>query len=453
MLHGWLPAALPAEARRFRSADRQLAETLADAGAELVDRAPDVEIADAGDVRGDAMQAIVCIDEAQPEGGSLLVRAPRRALASGRTRLRAAGARRAIRRRGYRDAQTLMWDLEHFVWLPDVRVRLRGHTVAELLPQRAVVVGRRDGSEPTLLDAVVSEAGSLVGGGLRHGWPLARAAMMVVVCEQAVLRLSVGRGRAKLERQQAALDALRATDPEPVIADRLPWALGQGRTGLADWSLDTKLVGATAGARLPPSLLADCVDFLVALHRAGQRPPPDKRSIASTAEIVAAVATRDGDAQRLRALGAALEERLRDVPRGYGHGDFWTRNLLVAGDRLTGVIDWDGADPDCLPLVDLLHLRLSARREQTREYLGAALVSHLLPWAKAGGDDIARGYAQRIGLRLEPDLLEAIVVAYWLARLAFEIEMFSDRVRRPVWLRGNVDAVVDVVSHGSHPWR
>ena len=41
------------------------------------------------------------------------------------------------------------------------------------------------------------------------------------------------------------------------------------------------------------------------------------------------------------------------------HGDFWPGNLLVAGDRVGGVIDWEAAQADGLPTRDPARFVLS----------------------------------------------------------------------------------------------
>jgi aminoglycoside phosphotransferase (APT) family kinase protein len=47
----------------------------------------------------------------------------------------------------------------------------------------------------------------------------------------------------------------------------------------------------------------------------------------------------------------------------FTHGDFWLGNLLGTekGDLLTGVVDWKFADPEGLPLLDLLQLLLGTK--------------------------------------------------------------------------------------------
>ena len=145
-------------------------------------------------------------------------------------------------------------------------------------------------------------------------------------------------------------------------------------------------------------------------------------------------------------LGRNLDRELAHLPRGFSHGDFWTHNLLVEGNRLQGVIDWDSAMPGRLPLVDLLHLLLSAHREGTREYLGPALVRHQLPWAETGGDEVVRSYCERLGIEVDATLLSRLVLAYWLSRVALELRSAPDRARRPVWMRNNVELVLDALA-------
>jgi hypothetical protein len=41
------------------------------------------------------------------------------------------------------------------------------------------------------------------------------------------------------------------------------------------------------------------------------------------------------------------------------HGDFWCGNILVEGDRVTGVVDWEAGDIDDEPLRDLARFPLA----------------------------------------------------------------------------------------------
>jgi hypothetical protein len=443
-LHSWLPAAIPASAKRFRVADARLAETLEYAGAEIVEQSPDVEIAAAGDLRGDADCAIVSFEAAQAEGGSRIARASRRLLGSSRARAESVYVRRRVRSRGYAETSTIAWDVEQVVRLPGVADSRRRLSPAELLPQRMLVVGHRPGTRRrTTLEAARAAASESVGTPLTHGWPLARAQTLVVVADEGVLRVAIGPGARGMERHRAALDALARGAPSRVVRDRVPWLVTRGTAGLAEWSLERRLGGRPAPPRLGDDLLADCVDFLIALHYAGD-PDARPRAIEDDAAVVAEMLTVE-EGRAVRALGAQLESDLASVPRGFGHGDFWSGNLLVEGGSLAGVVDWDVGGPDRLPLLDLLQLRLSDLRSQTREYFGDAVVHHLLPWARAGGDEVARAYARRTAITLDEKRLEALVYAFWLDYVAHELRKYGDRGQRPVWMYRNVTVVVDTL--------
>ncbi len=445
-LDGWLPAVLPVSVCSFRADDKRIAQTLLDAGGVAAQSEPDVEIAPAGALRGDAAHAVVCIDAAQSEGGSRLVRAPLRAAGLAEARVRALRARRALQRAGYGSTSTVMWDIDHVLYVPHLRASRRGRPLAELLPQRAVVSGTRGAEEPTTLQAAVGDAARAAGTTLTYGWPLARAGGIVVVADNGVLNVAVGPGRRKIEVQQTVLASLAGAPA--AVTRQLPSTLAVGRSGLADWSLEKRMPGTSPHGEVSPTLARDAVEFLVALYGADAGAAP-ATSISGDADVLAEVCLRPENAERLQTIGASLERDLFDIPRGFGHGDFWTKNLLAVDERLTGVVDWDGAGAGRLPVLDLLHLLLSAHRDRTRQYLGSALVDHLLPWARSGGDDLVRSYLRQIDLELDPEQLERLAIAYWLDRMALEVKGFSDRARRPVWVRNNVDNVVAALAERS----
>jgi hypothetical protein len=439
--HNWLAAVIPADARRFRVADDTLAATLAEAGAELVDSDADVEIAPARALTGDAPFAVVSLDHILPEGSSRLVQAFRRALGSLRIRVRAHLLRPAVRRRGYPSTTVVPWE-----WEQVVRLRAMDHRqpmrLAERLPLAALVVGSRRGSTATILEEALSQANEKLGSPLRPGRPLVRQGGLVAIADEGVLRVAVGPASRELGLLRGALDALHRADPPDVVADRVPWILGNGRAGLAEWTVERRLPGSDP-AGLTDVLLADCVNFLVALQGAGDREPD--RPLVDAARIIGAACPPD-EADAVRRIARELDDSLAEVPRGFGHGDFWIRNLLTEGERLVGVVDWHLSGPGRLPLLDLFHLRSSVVFERTRKYLGVVLVEHLLPWAASGGDEIARSYCRRIGLEAGRELLEDLVLAYWLTRTARELEMYADRVERPVWIHHNVIFVARAIA-------
>jgi aminoglycoside phosphotransferase (APT) family kinase protein len=448
---GWLPALIPEAARTFRASDPMVGEVVVDAGGELVQSTPDVEIADADQLVGDGAFAIVRIEPGYEEGGSLLASAARRLRNTAGTRLAARRASGLLKARGYDEAAVVLWDIDQFVHLPGGRSTGR-RRLQELLPERALVVGWHGDSPQTVLEAVAEEVGRQVGRTIEYGQPLARQGLVIALADEYVLRIAIGPGRQKIELQEAALQRLAPADPPPVVAQRVPRMFAMGRLGLGDWSAEERLPGSTAPHELAPELLSDCIDFLVALHGV-ERGEPGAAPLAESAKVLAAACARSEHRDALLELGHTLDAELADLPRGFGHGDFWTRNLLVTGNRLRAVIDWDSSSPGRLPLLDLLHLRLSAHREKTREYLGTALVRHQLPWAEAGGDKVVDEYCRRVGIEVDGKLLKSIVFAYWLDRVAFELGLSPDRAERPVWMRNNVEVVLDSLAEHAptHP--
>jgi hypothetical protein len=147
-------------------------------------------------------------------------------------------------------------------------------------------------------------------------------------------------------------------------------------------------------------------------------------------------------AAAVRRLAERVTATVAHLPRGFAHGDFWSGNVLAVDGRLSGVIDWDAAGPGRLPLLDLLHLRANALRGGRRATsLGEDVVHSLLPWARAGGDGPTRAFAAELGFDVTPTLLEALVAAYWLDYVAYQLRLYVDRARRPRWLRENVTNV------------
>ena len=218
-------------------------------------------------------------------------------------------------------------------------------------------------------------------------------------------------------------------------------SLASGKSGLAEWSLERRLAGSRPTTLTDP-LRAQCLDFLVALHAAGGS---DTALLPSKdAESIAAFRPERGAA--LAAVGSRLDSALADVPRGFGHGDFFLGNLLAEGDHLSGVVDWDAGGPGRLPLLDLIHLQHLAQYSLADEDWGPSLVRHLFPWAQSGGDEVARTYCSRIGLELRPGLFESLAVAYWLDRAAYTLRTHRQRRTEPRWLARNVDHVLEAVA-------
>jgi len=438
--HGWLAAIVPEDATRFRIADTELADTLRYAGAQLVEEQPDVEVAPVTEIRGDARCSVVVITEQRPRGGVRLMRAFQRVIRSLRMRTRAALARRGLHARGYTALSTLFWMIEEPLPLPGPGPRPRCR-----LPLCALVVGHRSQEETrTLLDAAYS-----ISGAVPEQRPLVQQGVVVGLGKAGVLRVSVGPAGMMLEEQRAALGNLRSREPPPFVSDKVPWPLGFGRAGLARWTLERRLPGVRP-LRLTDALWDECSDFLVTLHQLGTG--QGAHDFVERAEVVAAACRLD-ESEVLMELGWRLRTKLADIPCGFAHGDFWSGNLLVEGDRLTGVVDWDYAGDGRLPLLDLLHLWVNDHRVGPRLGLGRAVLVQLLPSLRAGGDRVIRAYCERVGLDPRAELLTDFALAYWLDWVARQLEVYSDRPARPVWILDNVHVVLREIASGRASFR
>jgi hypothetical protein len=438
--HSWLAAVVPAEASRFRVLDADIADTLARAGAQLVDDDPDVEIGPVEHLSGEAPIAISNLGVSQASSRSRVHRITSRVRAHADVRIRSERAGRALRQRGYSHIAVLPWDRDQVLRLPNL-ARPTRIALAERFPCQVVLVGSRHPRGETAFERAVSEAGKLVGFTLRPTWPLPRASGLVALCDEGVLRIATGPGGRRIEAQTRALQALAAASPPGPVEQRVPRILGEGQVGLTRWSFELRLPGVPAPRSLEPSLVESCVEFLVALHGLSGDGGFD-RGI-EQAQILGYVLSPD-ERKRLSELAQRVDEALGEMPHGFAHGDFCANNLLVHEGRLAGVVDWEATCSSCPPMLDLLHL-LAARRADVYRW-GPAITDYLLPLMRHGGDATIRSYLEGLGLDPDPSQLEALVAAYWLTRASYQIGMYLERGRDQVWIERNVTRVLETLA-------
>ncbi|MFI0543426.1 aminoglycoside phosphotransferase family protein [Streptomyces sp. WSLK1-3] len=186
---------------------------------------------------------------------------------------------------------------------------------------------------------------------------------------------------AVLEREAEASAELARVSRFPVPE---PVALGRPGAGYPmPWSVQTWLPGTVASDADPSgsdAFAEDLADFVAALRDAGTR-----GRVFSGDNRGGVLADHDGwmakcfeesegllDVPRLRALWNRFRELPRTSADVMSHGDLIPGNILVAGDRLGGVLDTGGfgpADP-ALDLVGAWHLLLPGPRGVLRRALG-----------------------------------------------------------------------------------
>lgn len=196
---------------------------------------------------------------------------------------------------------------------------------------------------------------------------------------------SAGDGRERpgsepLAREARALRRLREELPAP-LALTVPAPLAYVETGRAAVLALAPLGGRSAYVemqnRLLPGRRVDAhlraaADWLSAFHEATRR--PGERAAVTDADRAHAARLAGGAGGEVPAwlerLDAALERS--PVPLTAAHGDFWARNLLLAGGEgrvgsdgaipPVGVVDWEHYAPAAPPFVDLFHFATSYGR-------------------------------------------------------------------------------------------
>jgi len=138
-------------------------------------------------------------------------------------------------------------------------------------------------------------------------------------------------------------------------------------------------------------------------------------------------------------LHKALAGRILNV--SWIHGDFWLGNLLgdVRTAQLSGIVDWDMAAIDDLPLHDLLHLVLYTRRLTERRELGDIIRSVLTDnsWTEDERKLIAPAT-----LPPEAGGMRTMILLYWLRHVAGHLSQSSDHAHNWLWVRKNVVGVL-----------
>ena len=435
--HGWLAAVLPASARTFRSTDAQLAATLEASGA-VAAAQPDVELATtAAALRGDADCAVVYLHRSAREGAGLPGRVAGRLAGVAQTARGVDAARRRLRRLGHTRVETVPFD-------PERRPALAppGLADARALPLSAIVVGRRaEALGPTILQAAGEAASEpVVPADARAGL----SGVVLALGDRRVLRAVMCAGGEQIGAGVGFLAALRAAGPSPEVADRIAWPAAEGELALARWVVEPRLAG-DAPDLAGEAVLADCVEFLAELFtaRVDANAGAGAGDLAAAGGLVASACPSEL-AGAVAALGERLEGELAGLPRGVAHGDFWRDNLLAAGSRLTGVVDWSGAGGGRLPLLDLFHLLVDRAGGQ----LGDAVTGWLLPEAERGGGPLVAAYCRRLGLEASPALLRSAAAAYWLDHVAHHLRSYADRRARPAWLARNVHVPARALTSG-----
>ena len=258
-----------------------------------------------------------------------------------------------------------------------------------------------------------------------------------------------------LRRQAEVLDLLWTNPRLPGMRSLLPYCAAQGEVDGRYYCVEGALRGVPANRMMlrrtqRAALLASAGRIIRDLHqRTRERTVLDWAAVTEWVDrpllrlegFVATHPRRDRLLDTVWRLREELAGALvgRTVHISWIHGDFWPGNVLANSPdgQVTGIVDWDRASARQLPLHDLLHLHVLARRLARGDELGEIVVEALRHGVDRTLDVPADEAADWLdGIPPRPALL-----LYWLRHMLLFIDSEGDH-DDPRWIRGNVERVL-----------
>jgi Phosphotransferase enzyme family len=131
------------------------------------------------------------------------------------------------------------------------------------------------------------------------------------------------------------------------------------------------------------------------------------------------------------------------VARSWVHGDYVPANIFVTPDagRVTGIVDWELADPDGLPQLDMVHLLLSTRVLVRRRELGQIVRELLIEPRLDDGERAALDLGWQ-GLPGDVLDLRSLILVCWLHVVSSTLVRADRYVRSRLWVKLNVEGVL-----------
>ena len=307
-----------------------------------------------------------------------------------------------------------------------VRNRLR-----DTLLGGAVVELVRDPRRPRVLDAVAAAAGHP--GDVRR-FTAGSGGSALVRLEDA----GVHAGRIlRLAQAGQPADPAHAADGlerlAPLGIGVVPNLLKRGVVCGASWTIESTLPGRRP-AWVTPAIALQVVTLCARLPVAATGPT------ALEADLGRIAAALPEQSQELTEAGARAARILGCLPLVMRHGDLWAGNLLVAGNQLTGVVDWDNWHTAAVPGTDLLHLMTTDRALRTRREMGEVFMGR--PWRSPAFRSLSASYWEAFELRPDSEVLDAVGVAWWASEIGHALKLAPGQARDQRWVALNVEAIL-----------
>ena len=220
----------------------------------------------------------------------------------------------------------------------------------------------------------------------------------------------------------------------PLRIPVVPRLLGRGRAMSASWTLETELPGRRP-PRVTPGIARQVAAICRQLPRASAGPTALHQDLD---RIAAAIPDRR---RQLLDLEATVSGRLARLPLAMRHGDLWAGNLLVSGDRLTGIVDWDSWHAAAAPGIDLLHLLAADTALRTKREIGEVWLDR--PWRSPGFAAMAADYWGAMVESPTATELDAVGVAWWAAEIGHALELAPEQAQDRRWVGLNVERVLE----------
>jgi O-antigen/teichoic acid export membrane protein len=267
-------------------------------------------------------------------------------------------------------------------------------------------------------------------------------------------------GIASLRRQTEVLANLNADSRLGEWRTLLPTVLATGECEGQEYVAELMLPGCDARSTLVnpdvrARMLVTAATAIGELHRrtaalttvdSGLLEHLIEQPLSALRHCSTASLTDAGTDQAIARLAAELREALsgRSLSVSWIHGDFWPGNIRITpdGTKVLGIVDWDQAVPDGLPLLDTLMLLLFVRMAVQRTELGGVVRALLngTPWTRHEQALLDMTQAALPGDAVE---LRSLVLLCWLRHIATAVTTstrYNSHDRR--WARSNIQAVL-----------
>lgn len=355
---------------------------------------------------------------------------------------------RALRREGLEVSRVVTGDRS----LPRYGLGPGGWMTRRRVPGGSIVIGSTGQPPPSVVDEVIVQAGRQLKRPLKRlaadVFPSGKLAVQLAGPEGERYFLAIAAGDASLglSRSEKTVRAILNTQPPPSLRERILEPLAAGTIGAVRYVLEPK-AGGHHPVWMTSRLWDECSEFLVALHQLPRRASrialaPTWPTLDAAAEILGHHVHRN-DQALVQRIQREITARVDGLAVGGGHGDFFTKNLLVRRGHLRAVLDWEWAAPDVLPLLDLMDLRaqLGLRRRRGLR-VGENFTDILWPLARRGGDEPVRAYCRALGAPGDRETLEGLTMAHWMLRTARLGSINPRRLQDPGWRRDNIGAPI-----------